>query len=88
MSVGLGDTLDALGRGPQTLLAHYPNEFLVSLPARTARDQTQVLVRDPVPEEQAHGLVVGKKTLSRRKAFLRDAAWIAAPPDSCAEPGG
>jgi hypothetical protein len=88
MSVALGDTLEELGRSPETLLDPYPDQYLVSLPARAAREQEQAILRDPDDAEPAHGLVVGRKTLRRKKALLAAARWIRSPEGACPEPGG
>lgn len=80
MSVALGDTLQAAGRSPESTIASYPAWGLVAITARVARDCEQAIVRDPVPEEPAHGLVAGKKTGGRKNTFKRAARWVVLPP--------
>lgn len=83
MSVLLGDTMEAEGRPPVQALDDHPNYFLVSISASDARAQEQEVERTPIPEEPAHGDVVGKKTRGRRRA-LRDAAeWAKSPDGLC-----
>lgn len=83
MSVLLGDTMESEGRPPQDALAGHPDFFLVSITAADARAQEQEIERTPLPDEPAHGDVVGKKARKRRRA-LRDAAkWVQAPDGLC-----
>jgi hypothetical protein len=85
MSILIGDTLEAEGRPPSDALDGYPDHFLVSITADDARAQEQEVERTPVPEEPAHGDIVGKKTRGRSRA-LRDAAeWVKAPNGLCPE---
>src|SRR4051794_11742609 len=58
MSIVLGDTLARDGRAP----AEIANPYLASLQACCARAMSQVIQRDAIPEEPAHGLVVGDKS--------------------------
>jgi hypothetical protein len=88
MSVALGDALVELGRSPETLLDRYPDQYLITFPARAARERGQAVRRDPVDDEHAHGLVIGKKNLSCRRTLLQAARWVVAPPEACAEPSG
>lgn len=39
----------------------------------------QKVVRDPLPEEPAHGLVIGNKTRSCRRNFAKETNWIIEP---------
>lgn len=53
---------------------------LVEFTATFARSQNQRLVRKPVLEEPGHIEVVGKKSSSVRKAFVRECSdWVVAP---------
>ena len=80
MSVVLGDALEG-GREPSDALARYPDEYLVTLKARFVRSHDQIVARDPVEDEPAHGLVVGDKMhpASRRKRFANAAEWEVRP---------
>jgi hypothetical protein len=85
MSVLLGDTMEAEGRPPLSALENYPDHFLVAITAGAARAQEQEVKRTPIPEEPAHGDVVGKKTRGRRRALCAEAEWVKAPDDLCPE---
>jgi hypothetical protein len=39
-----------------------------------------VIVRDPLPNEPAHALVVGHKTTGSRRRWARAAIWVVEPP--------
>lgn len=85
MSILIGDTLETEGRPPLDALDDHPDHFLVSITADDARAQEQEVERTPIPEEPAHGDVVGRKTRGRSRA-LRDAArWVKAPNGLCPE---
>ena len=72
MSVVLGDTLEELGRPPESVLRGHEGEFgLVAFTARFARQIRQGVAREPTPEEPAHGVVFGKKTKSIRQKLAR-----------------
>jgi hypothetical protein len=88
MSVALGDTLEALGREPDTVLRNYTGQFLVAFRAAVARDQGQRLVRDPTIEEEAHGLVLGKKRGRVMRVLSAASRWVVRPGDACARPNG
>jgi hypothetical protein len=86
MSVALGDTLADAGRDPQSVLAHYEGQYLVSMTAGLARRHDQTLERSPrleEPAEPAHGDVIGKKTRGCRRAFARCAEWTVGPDGVC-----
>jgi hypothetical protein len=85
MSVVLGDTLEVLGREPETVLADRPDWYLVSLLAGRARAHDQGIVRDPLDSEPAHGNVVGEKPTPRKRALAREAEWVIGPEDACLE---
>lgn len=83
MSVLLGDTLEAEDRPPLDALDGYPDHFLISITAGLARAQGQEVERTPLPNEPAHGDVVGKKTRGRRRALRAAAEWVKAPEELC-----
>jgi len=85
MSVLLGDTMEAEERPPLNALEEYPDHFLVAITAGAARAQAQEVNRTPIPEEPAHGDVVGKKTRGRRRALCSEAEWLKAPEDLCSD---
>jgi hypothetical protein len=86
MSVDVGDALEALGEPPESVVRDHPGFFLVAFPVRAAREAQQAVCRDPVPDDAAHGLVVGKKTRGRQKQIGRESVWIVQPDDACEPP--
>jgi hypothetical protein len=85
MSVLFGDTMESEGRSPLSALDDYPDHFLVAITAKAARAQEQEVERTPIPEEPAHGDVVGKKTRGRRRALCAAAEWVKPPDELCDE---
>jgi len=58
-------------------LQNYLAHKLVSITARTARQNRQAVCRDPLPYDISHGLVYGSKNNRRIPDGLRDSAeWI------------
>lgn len=81
MSIQLSDTLTQLGLPLEQALAGHEEGFsLAAFTAAVARESGQVIVRDPTPEEPAHGLVAGKKTKSISRKLAKQFRWIV-PPD-------
>lgn len=80
MSVTLAQTATDLGITHDQVLAGHEGFGLAALSAGTVRDRAQRIVRDPQPNEPAHGLVIGNKTDGNRKAFAKAARWVAYPP--------
>jgi hypothetical protein len=76
MSVLIADVMLQEGRSPLAALKGHPDFSLVSIKAGLVRQCGQKIVRNPLPQEKAHGLVVGKKTNSVRKRLARNAIWI------------
>jgi len=79
MSVVLGQEVLAAGRAPESVLAGRESFSLVSITAGLAREKGQGIQRDPLPEEEAHAEVFGKKTKSVQKAFYRASTWVLPP---------
>jgi hypothetical protein len=79
MSVILGDTLAAMGRTPESLVANRPDCGVVTLRAGTVRAEGQTIVRTREADEPAHGDVVGTKGPGKRKRLVRDAVHIIKP---------
>ena len=88
LSVVLGDTLAELRREPITILDRFEGEFLVRFTAGTARGAQQRVCRDSDPDEEAHGLVVGRKTGATKRALREASLWVVQPGDACESPGG
>jgi hypothetical protein len=86
MSVDAGDVLEAIGEPPESVVRNHPGFYLVAFPAGVARDAQQAVCRDPLPEDEAHALVVGKKTGARQKQLGRGSMWVVRPEDACEPP--
>lgn len=78
MSVCLGDVLDDLGRTPQSVLQGHEGLALAVISAAVARENNQSVLRDPLPDEPAHGHVVGDKRKASR-AMAKAAQWVVEP---------
>lgn len=83
LSVDLEDSLQV---DPATLLDAYPGFSLVSFDAQAARDAGLVVCRDAQPENPAHGLVVGRKTGSKKRRLAEASRWEIPPDDPCEPP--
>lgn len=86
LSVALGDTLEFLGRDPASLLEDYSEQCLVSFGALIATEAGLDVVRDPTPDEPAHGEVRGKKRKPVMKALASACVWIVPPENGCEPP--
>ena len=91
LSVLIGDTLVELGLGAGDIVEDWPTHALLEFAAGDARAAGLPVVRDPrgyAPLEQAHGLVLGKKSTRQKKALLTASVWVIAPPGACPTPAG
>lgn len=79
MSVLLEEIVSEMGRVPADLVVAFDDYSLVSFPAQLARDCGQALVRDPLPDESAHALVIGKKTKSVKRRLAKQCDWAVPP---------
>ena len=86
MSVAVGDTLESEGQPPESIVDGMAGYSLVAFTTQVARDEEQIVCRDPVDGQAAHGLVVGKKTGSRQRALARASQWVVAPDNACYPP--
>ena len=79
MSICLASVMEQAGRPHSDAISAYPGYSLASITAATTRKLNQLVSRDPLDSEPAHGVVVGQK--SRRVArLLRDKAnWVVKP---------
>jgi hypothetical protein len=75
MSITLGREC---GSHEQAIGSHH-GYGLASVTAGKAREQRQVVCRDPQPEEPAHALVEGQKTGAVKKALARAAVLLVEP---------
>ncbi len=78
MSIVLGDELDNTGRTPAEILIGHDDFALASITAGFAREQHQQVAREPLPEEPAHGIVIGEKKKASRK-MAKAAQWVISP---------
>jgi hypothetical protein len=80
MSVFLEDVFLESGRGLEHLLAGWPEFALAAITVGCTRTCDQGVVRDPLPDEPSHALVVGRKTTNTRKRIAQCFdAWLGAP---------
>lgn len=81
MSVSLADVVLARGGAPEDSIRSLPGFGLAGITAALVRGCDQSIVRDPQPENPAHGLVLGKKTKGTQRKLARGASWVIPPPD-------
>lgn len=79
MSVVLGDTLEQLDRGTESVRGRAPNYGVIAITAEIARQEAQRIERSPQNDEPAHGDVYGEKPTSCRKKFAAQAVWVVYP---------
>lgn len=84
LSVNIESILVNEGKSPAACLHGYLVHQLVSVTAGEARQYSQTVCRDPLPNDLSHGLIAGSKNNRRILEGLRDSAkWIVpaeAPP--------
>ena len=78
MSVVLQDGLDRDGRDTREVLVGFEEFGLAAITAGFAREQNQRIAREPMPDEPAHGIVIGNKKRSDKR-MAKNAQWIIAP---------
>ncbi|MFN0171445.1 MAG: hypothetical protein ACKV22_33940 [Bryobacteraceae bacterium] len=80
MSVLIDSVLRSDGRTANDALNACPGDSLCSITAGLARELGQGVVHDAdPPNDSAHGLVIGKKTMAVANRFARDAVWVIPP---------
>lgn len=80
MSVNLSCVMDESRRPYEDSLNNYPTAFLAKIEVRVVREVCGLgVIKDPLPEEPAHGLVTGTKTRSVRKKLSSNSIWIIDP---------
>ncbi|MCY3820356.1 MAG: hypothetical protein OXH52_13495 [Gammaproteobacteria bacterium] len=79
MSVVIRSALIAGGGCIEEVLAGYEGFGLVSIQVASVREQNQMVVRKPLPENPAHGEVIGQKTRGVRRALKQSAKLIIQP---------
>lgn len=81
MSIDICSTLIALGYTPADALTGYTETHgLVSFNAQVARRLNQRIMRQPLPDAPAHGIVIGNKTKAVRRNLASASEWVV-PPD-------
>ena len=80
MSILIAMVMTEFGLSSADALDGHPGYALASITAGTARECNQKVVRDPLEQEPAHGLVVGQKTQGTRRRIARASRWIVTPP--------
>ena len=81
-SVFLAEVVLSAGRGPVDVLLGHESFALAAISAGAARGCGQEVVRDPLPDEPAHALVVGPKPKSVQRRLAKAAVWVIPPPRS------
>lgn len=76
MSVHLTSVLLEAGLPSTSPLGGHEGYGLVSFTAGLVRTLGQIVVRDPQPNDPAHGLVAGNKTEGRRKRIVEASVWV------------
>jgi len=80
LSVNIESALAETGRSAEGCLQNYRAHKLISITAGNSRQFDQVVCRDPLPEDQSHGLVYGSKNSSNVRNGLRTASvWVIPP---------
>ena len=64
---------------PTAALAGHEGFALAAVTAGVARQCGLMIVRDPLPEEPAHVLIVGHKTAGIMRRLARAAQWVVLP---------
>ncbi len=67
------------GRDPREVLLGHDGFGLVELTIEELEAAGQEVVRDPLPEEPDHALVMGTKTLATRRLLAKTRRWVVPP---------
>jgi hypothetical protein len=76
LSIDIHSILLAAGLNENECVRAYDGYGLVSITAGLARQQQQLVYKDPTPQNPAHGIVEGKKTGVVKKAFVGQCQWV------------
>ena len=76
LSIDIHSILLAAGLNENECVRAYEGYGLVSITAGLARQQQQLVYKDPIPENPAHGIVDGKKSASVKKALVGQCQWV------------
>jgi hypothetical protein len=66
-------------RDPAEILTGHDGYAVVLLTAADLAAQGQQIVRDPLPDEPDHVLIVGDKTKIRKRALAEAGKWVIRP---------
>ncbi len=78
MSIVLAEKLEK-GRKPSDVVMGYDNNCLISFKARVARENNQRIIHDALPDEPAHGSVIGEKSKKVKRALAKASVWVVEP---------
>jgi hypothetical protein len=76
LSVDIASTLSQLNRPYESCLHGYDGYGLIWFSAQSARANQQVVCRDPLPDNPAHGIVYGHKPTSVRRRLAALSTWL------------
>jgi hypothetical protein len=82
LSVNLESEMVHQSRSAESCLQNHRDHKLVSITAGDARNFSQSVCRDPIPDDLSHGLVYGKKSRHIYEGLRIASAWVipASPP--------
>ena len=81
LSINIESVMIRDRRPPADAIRQHPGYGLAAITAAHARSLNQVVARDPIEEEPAHGVVYGQKKRGGIAGKLRDgASWVITPP--------
>lgn len=81
LSVDVEEMLNSAGRDWTFTLGDRPGHALVRFTAGFARQQQEIVQHDPIPDNDAHALVIGEKTGDIKDAFKENCEWVSKPAD-------
>ncbi len=87
MSIVFADLVAESGRRPEHILIGHARFARAAITAGLARSMKQGVAKDPLPDESAHGVVVGNKTDSVKRNLAKNSTWVIPPPDENAQRG-
>ncbi|MCX5781464.1 MAG: hypothetical protein NT145_01990 [Elusimicrobia bacterium] len=61
---------------PAKSVANYPDNHLASLKAKVPRDKNLEVKHDPIKDNDAHTLIIGKKTQGIRKYLAKNCSFV------------
>ena len=79
MSVIIEEIMREFGKGTEDVLRGYKGFALAAITAGLARRNKQCVARDPLHNEPAHGVVIGKKTKSISRQLAKGSTWVLRP---------